>query len=482
MPVPEAPPTDLAGGLPTSVPVAAETPDRPSFRRNFAARFFADTYGLATSLVVTTITARVLGPSGRGYYASLTLLSVFLAQLFDAGLGEAAVVLSGRGRTDHRTAVSATVAVTLPLGVIGAVSFLLVGTVTLHVTTSNDELALILGAVLVLLNAWGNTLAWLLASRERLVTVAVVTVVSATVMMVSLYVLVAVARLGTAGAVLASVVGIAGSVVALTQILPREGISLRPSWNGSYLRAAARFGIAVQLSNLLVQMAGRLDLLFVYRIAGSSAAGLYSIALTIGILVSSIPMAIAYALFPRLPKLEKDEAEALTARLFRMGILAAITCAIGFLVVTPMILPLMFGPAYRGAIVPTFFLIAGGIPWSAQWLLCRAAAAREMPQPLFASFASSFAIMVVLDLVLIDPFGVVGAALASLTASVVGFLVAAVYCFREGWSWRPFVPRVADISQLVATVRETARGLRNHGPLKVQPDELMSPSGPPEQR
>lgn len=448
----------------------------PSLRNNFAARFFADTYGLLTALVASSVTARVLGPSGRGYYASLVLLSVLFAQLFAVGLGEAAIVLPGRGRTSYRRAISATIAIIIPLGLVGGLACILTGAVTLDAVTANEWAALALAGLLVLLNTCSSTLAWFLISREKLVLVAVLNVVSSTVIMLSLVFLLVVLDLRTLGAVLASVVGILVILGALLWFLPREGISLKPAWDGTYLRSAARFGMAIQFSNLLVQMAGRLDLIFVYRIAGSASAGMYSVALTLGALVGSIPIAIAYASFPRLPKLSEDEGRALTASLFRAGVAAAVTCAIGLAVLAPVAIPLLFGPAYDGAIGPTLLLLPAGVLWSGQWILCRAAAAREYPRPLLVSFGASFVIMVLLDVLLVGPFGVMGAAGASFISSTAGFVIAVAYLLKAGWEWRSFVPGARDWAFMVGTLRSMLTSLRGR---KASSDGPPLPTSPP---
>jgi len=435
----------------------------PSFRNNLAARLVSDTYGLATSLLAATITARVLGPSGRGYYASLVLLSVLFVQVFNAGLGEAAIVLPGRSRTTFQSAVSPTVAIVVPLSVAGAFAFVLTGSLALHAVTVNERVALGVGGMLVLFNTFATTIAWFLVAREKLVLLALITMASVTTTTISLYVLMVLFPLGAAGAMLASLIGCAAILVPLLAVLQREGISFKPIWNRNYLRSAVRFGAAVQVSNLLVQMTGRLDLIFVYRIAGSAPAGLYSIALTIGALVGSIPIALAFASFPRLPKVTDEEAPLLIAKLVRTGVAAALLCATFLAASTTFFLPLVFGSAYRGAVAPTLILVPAGVLWSAQWILCRALAARGVPRPLFLSFAASFLVMVGLDLILIGPFGINGAAFASSISSGVGFVVALAYYLRTGGAWGRLVPRLGDVKVIVMNLRQMAAGARRGG-------------------
>ena len=254
---------------------------------------------------------------------------------------------------------------------------------------------------------------------------------------------------------LASLLGAGLTFLWVHRSLVGEGISFRPAWNWSYLRDAARLGGAVQLSNLLVQMTGRLDLLFVYRIAGSAAAGLYSVSLTLGMLVGSVPMAIAFASFPRLARMEVEEdAQHLVASLFRSGVAASAVVALGLGLASPLVLPLVFGDEYRDAVAPTLLLVPAGVLWSGQWILCRSAMARGEPRPLAVSFTASFVVMVALDLALISSHGILGAASASFSSSAVGFIIAVAYYIAARGDWRPLVPRFGDAMLMVTTVRQ----------------------------
>lgn len=442
---------------PTVDPATRREPLRRSFRANSAARFLSDTYILVNSLVAATITARLLGPAGKGFYSTIILLSSLLVLFFNLGLGEAAIVLAGRARAVIRTATSATMMAVLPLSVVGAFSFFALASQIVRPATSNQRAAVILGTVLVLFNVCSTTVAWFLVLEERIVLVAELTAFSATVSTVALWYLVAGAGYGSAGAVAASLLGCLVVLLAMLVFLRRTNTSLRPQWDAEYLRSAVRFGAAVQMSNLLVQMTGRVDLVLVYRLAGPADAGTYSIALTIGALVGGVPIALAFASFPRLAQLQDAEADAFTLQLFRMGVVAAVGSAIVLAFLTPILVPLVFGRAYGDSITPTLILVVAGVFWSGQWILSRAAAARRKPKALLLSFALSFITMVGIDFILIGRLGGTGAAIASMVGSLLGFLVAA--SFYRNWDWRGFVPTWDDCTFAAGTGRNMLAGV-----------------------
>lgn len=424
----------------------------PSLGKNSLARLVSDLLAIVLALVAATITARLLGPAAKGYYSSLVLLGGLFMQVFSAGLGEAAIVLAARGRTSLQLAVSATTFVMLPLGLVGGVAFFLTASVVLPETAGAGG-SMFWASMLVGVNAVLTTSVCFLLAKERVVAASALSVLATALTTALLWVLIAVFDLGTGGALLAGVLGSGVAVVSTLLLVVRSGLSVRPRWAADYIASAARFGAALQFSNLLVALTARVDLVLVYRLSSPSDAGNYSIALSIGALVGAVPIALSYAAFPRLAVLGDPEARTLTGQVFRIGVSAAMVAAAVLAAAAPLVIPLVFGRAYEGAVVPTLVLIPGGVLWSAQWLLCRAAAARGAPKALVTSFALSFLAMIALDFVLIAPFGATGASLASLAAAGTGLCVAWVFSVRNGLTWHEVRPRGSDVAGLFATVR-----------------------------
>ena len=437
----------------SALQVVPASPHVASLRGNSIARLVADLLGIVFALVAATVTARLLGPAGKGYYSSLVLLTGLFVQLFSAGLGEAAIVLSGRGRASLQGAASATAFAVVPLSVAGALLFFLIARFFVPTPTGDPSIAPVFAALMVGVIVLYTTSVSFLVAKERLVPVAAASVLSNGATTVLVWLFLAVFHLGAAGALLAAVLGSGSALLVTLVLIRRSGLSLRPQWDASYLKRATRFGAALQFSNLLVLLTARIDLVLVYRLSTAAEAGSYSIALTVGSLVGAVPIAISYASFPRLSLLGEREAGALTAQVFRVGIASALVAAAGLAVVTPFAVPIVFGQPYAGAVGPTLLLIPGGVLWSAQWLLCRAAAARGAPAALLVSFAVGFSIMVSLDLVLIPPLGAMGAALASLVAPCVGVTIAWLFHRKLTPGWRVFVPRASDFVSFVATIR-----------------------------
>ena len=429
----------------------------PSLRKNSVARLFSDSWSLVMSLGAATLTARLLGVAGKGFYSSLILLAGALIQVFSAGFGEAALVLVGQGRFSLRTAASATIAPILPLAALGTGVCIVVARVVLRPVSADAKAAVIFAALTVGVMVCYTTVVSLLLAREQLVTVASLTILLATLTTGSLGLFVGLLHEGIRGAVFGGFLGAAGTLAAALVSLGRAELLTRPRWDPNFIRPAVRLGSQMQLSNLLVTLTARVDLIMVYRLSSPSAAGKYSVALTLEALVGVIPIAISYALFPRLAWVGEEEARSLTAQMFRVGILVTVALTLVLAAITPFVLPLAFGSAFRGAIVPTLALLPAGALTAGQWLLARAAAARGRPTALWVSFAVNFVIMVSADFVLIPLLGATGAGLGSLIACAAGFATCAL-CYRgTGVGWRQFIPGRADVAA-VASMGEMFRG------------------------
>jgi O-antigen/teichoic acid export membrane protein len=416
----------------------------PSLRGNSVVRLVSETIALAATLITAALTARYLGPAGKGYYSSLMLLGGMFVLAANAGLGEAAIVVSGRGGFSLRDAAGATISAVLLLALAGAALSIGVSELVLPGEGHLQDLAIVFTGVLVGVNALYTTALSLFLSRERVVLVGVLSVTNAALSTAAVWALLVASDLGVEGAVLGSVVGAGTAMAVGFVVLPRVGVSTRPRMVPGYLRAALRYGVPLQMANVLVLATGRLDLILVYHLRDAATAGRYSIALTIGTLVSSASMALSFASFPRLANLPAAESQALARTVVRTGAAAAVVSAAVLAAVTPVAVPLVFGSPFRGAIVPTLILIPAGVLWSVQWLLCRAAAAQGAPRTLFVSFALSFLCMIALDLVLIDPWGATGAAIASLVASAIGCAIAVRHYLTQGWHVADLVPGRAE--------------------------------------
>jgi O-antigen/teichoic acid export membrane protein len=271
---------------------------------------------------------------------------------------------------------------------------------------------------------------------------------------VATWILVGVLDTGITGAAGATVLGFGAGLVAAARFISRSGLRFTVSWDVDVLRPALRLGLGVQSALVLIAVAQRFDQLAVLTLATPSAAGRYSVALTVGQLASFLPAAMSSAAFPRLARLDGADAVAYVERLTRMSLGMAAVITVPLVVALPTLVPVLWGDAYAQATVPAELLAVGGILWAAQWSLARGAVALGRPVLLAASFGVNAVVMLALDLILIPRYRLTGAAAASVIGTTAGLMVCLLDHRRQGHSITRCIPGVDDFLHMARVTRE----------------------------
>lgn len=422
----------------------------PSLIRSSAARLASDVAVLAIGTVFASLTARWLGIDGKGVLAAITLWTAILFQLASFGITEAAIVRVGQGAVTAQHALSATLAPLLPLAACGAA--VLLGTLALQVgfgRANGPAIAAVVAGTLVL-SVIASLGACLLIAGERIATSSAIGVAAQAV---TLLVFIGFGIAGRAS-LLSAVTAIAGgaltSAVAAWWALRRDGLHLRPRWDPTYLRSALRYGVRAQPAIIATSAAARLDLAVLYALSGSGDAGVYSVALTYGTLVSAVAFAVSHAMFPRLARLDASEARNLVTRTLRLVVLSSVALSIPMAIAAGPVLAAVFGNEYRQGAAAAAILVFAAIPWSVQWVAARAEGARDRPTVLLWTFVANAVVTLTADFVLVPAHGPVAAAGASLLGNVVGALLA---LRASAIPITALVPRRGDPSELLTSLR-----------------------------
>jgi O-antigen/teichoic acid export membrane protein len=122
----------------------------------------------------------------------------------------------------------------------------------------------------------------------------------------------------------------------------------------------------------------------------------------------------------------------------------------------PLLLPLVFGDAYRPAVVPFLLLLPSAIGFATMSVFTRSSLASLAPGRSSLGPLAALVCQTTLDLVLIPRAGASGASVAASVALLVGGTVAVfVYRSRFPFAWGLLRPRSGDLS----TIRSLARRL-----------------------
>lgn len=438
---------------------AEPQPAAQRLRTDTATKLSADAVALGLSTLNGVVAARALGPEGKGTLSTLLFLTGLFSTMAVLGVGEAAVVQVGRNAIARVSATRTSLLLCLILGVTCAALFL--GIATMIVGGSGIEPHLLLAASIPCSVLLGLT-SQLLLIGDWVGVASKLTVLLIGLTAVGYLLFVVILGGGVTGAATATLAAASLTLIAAFAALSRRGLRPGFGWNRAFVRFALRYGATVQAAYVAGALSARGDLALVYAFDGAEMAGQYSIALTVGALAGLVPWAVSYVTFAPVARMTSDARESVV-RLARRATAAAIIVAAALAICSPALVPLIFGPAYAPAVVPSIILALNTILLTTQLMVTRGLAARGEPRALLLSYAASTIAMTVSDLALIPLLHGTGAALGSVIGAVVGVGTALAVASRSavfghtGVGPAELVPTWTDIRDVLYEISSLGR-------------------------
>jgi len=220
--------------------------------------------------------------------------------------------------------------------------------------------------------------------------------------------------------------GLGKTITAAWPSRPRRPADRVGSPETSSYRTAFAFGGTTMLGGLVTIALYRLDVALVAALSSTSDAGVYSVALALAEVLWVLPNSAAQAVLPRT---SADFAGADTAKVNRVIVAAMVVVSAAVSLSGPIVIPFVFGAEFQGAARALPGLALGSVAVGSWKLLAHDLLARGDARTRLFSGVAGVGVMIALDLLLVPSLGIVGASLGSLG----GYLTAAVITLR---AWR----------------------------------------------
>jgi O-antigen/teichoic acid export membrane protein len=367
---------------------------------------------LVLGFVASVALARWLGPSDRGLLA--VMVSVTNLGLAVAGLGLPFAVMYFASRdSDSGALLGNSLLASAVLAAIFVPGFWLFRD-ELESAFGHGQggLVWVLAAVLVPVTFLDWSTHNQLLGKLRFGAYNLLVVVSKLVALVAVIALVRVLDLGLAGGVLAVACGSFVVAAGSAALILGDGAP-RLSW--PLFGELLQYGRRVQIGTVLQVLNYRFDVVIVQFFRPLASVGYYVVAQILAELVIVLARGFQSSVVPLVAGSEGEarQAETTVAAVRHHGILAA-AGIVANAVFSPLAITLAFGSQFHAAILPFFILLPG------MWFLGTSAvvasdlSGRGRPGLASSLAAGAAVITVALDLALIPPFGVPGAAVASL--------------------------------------------------------------------
>lgn len=408
------------------------------------------------SLVNALVMARVLGATGRGEVVFLTAIAFFTSNLSTWGVQEANVNLAGTEPRSRPALATNSLVFSILFGGLGAAAVLLLSAVFPAVTgdASSMLLAVTLGSLPALvLNVY---MRFLLQGEYGFAVTNIAWVLPA-VVNVTVNTALAVAGALTVAAAVGTWLG--GQILStgiLVWYVARWSSGFgRPSL--ALARRTLHFGARSHGGRIMLIANYRLDQWILGAIAGSRELGLYSVAVAWAEGLFLLPTALSAVQRPDLVRASRREASRLGARVFRISMLLTLVAAALLVLLAPFLCVVVFGEEFRDSIPYLRVLAGGAFGIVALKQLGSALTARQKPTLSSLAIGAAFVSTVALDFALIPDHGGLGAAIASsVSYTLGGIVVVALFIRVLGGSWLDFLPRLEDFRSAVLLVRRLA--------------------------
>ncbi|SEU00283.1 lipopolysaccharide biosynthesis protein [Paenibacillus sp. NFR01] len=182
------------------------------------------------------------------------------------------------------------------------------------------------------------------------------------------------------------------------------------------------YGLGSYGNDLLGQFSYYIDQIIIAGLLRPADLGLYAVAVSLSRMVNFFSTSITVVLFPKASELTKDEAVSLTFKAFRISTTCTLLASLLLMLAAPLVIPLLYGKEFNTALHVFRLLllevtISGGTMILAQVFMA-------LGKPKFVSILQGVGLLLVIPLlfVMVPKFGLIGAGIAMLSSGVLRFL------------------------------------------------------------
>lgn len=402
-------------------------------------------------LALTIAVARVLGPTGNGIVATAILIPTVMTAVWNLGIAPANAYFIAKGDVESPVAYRATLIQSSLISLVGCLTVVLPFYFFAERLFPDVPMPMIWGVLLVFpISSAQTALASIFLGVQNFRPYNFASLAAPVVNAIGVAVLLFWLKWGPGGAVIAYGLGqFAGLIVTLILLKPYIGGKTSFAEVLAYIKQSIRYGFSINLGNVFSYISYRVDMILVAVILGSTAVGIYSIAIQIAERAWLLSFTVSSVLLPKLSELDKseDSRKELTPIVARWVLAATIVLSIGVILVGKPVTIFLFGMKYVQSFALLIWLLPGITSCALSRILANDIASRgridvNLRISIFVCFANIAA-----NLALIPTLGMVGSALASSIGYFADTIVRIVsYSKLSGnpW-WSTFTPQVSDV-------------------------------------
>lgn len=410
------------------------------------ARFFIIGVNIATG----TITARILGPSGRGEQAAMAIWPQFFAYSLSFGLPSALLFTLKKYPTERSKTFSTAVLLGIILSIISGV----IGVLTIPLLLkqySSETIYLAQGLMLAVPMVMFTEI--LRSAMEASDEFAIANQIRYIPPLSTLVMLVGLALAGKLTPFTAVVSYWLPGIPILVWMIAcaRRFFTIRFEQVRQSAKRLLHYGLRAYGIDLITTLAGQIQQVLAVSLLVPASMGLYAIAFSLCQLLYVVQSSFVTVLFPKAAARPIPEVVEMTGRAVRVGGFLAILMAAFMMLFAPIVLNLLYGKEYLAAI-PVFRVLAiETVLGGTAVILSQAFMALDRPGIVTVIQSSGLVLGIPLILWLTPIFGLLGLSLALLGSTVIR-LISTLICYPVVLKTAP--PSLWFVSQDMEFIRE----------------------------
>ena len=412
-----------------SVPYTSPVTGKRGLIEHYGSTVLVQGLTLGIGVFTGILTARMLGPIGRGEYAAIIIWPTAIASFLAFGINQAVVFHLGQ----RTFTVSETATATGAIGLLQSAFSVAIGLLVVpHALAKYSPLVQHLGIVFVLftpaliLSMYSANLFQGLQDLPRFNLIRLLAPLTYAVGLAGIFV----AHRANLIAVIDS--QLLGYVLALTigSTMVWKILHLRVEWNAAAVPCLLHYGLRIQGLSIATYFNQRIDQLVLSLLVPPRQLGLYAVAVTLSTAVAVFPQAAGIVAFSKGSSQYGVDAKTTIRVAFRSSLIWLLFSCSALYALAPFLIRHVFGGAFDGSILACRILLPGALMTGLSFVLYNAASA--LGRPGIASYAESASVIVTATglYLLVPRYGYVGAAVVSTVAYGVSFLVMLVLAHR----------------------------------------------------
>jgi O-antigen/teichoic acid export membrane protein len=386
------------------------------YRHSFVT-FASQVLSLVLILLSNILITRVLGPEGKGVISLLLAFPIVTVLFSIVGLDEASTYFLGSKKYEYSEVLGWAILNTLIISIISIGILIILRNWLATSVIKNIPIEFLMVAIFCLpFQIFFQYECAILLGKKNIFGYNLLTILRNLLLLLAQLVLII--KYGLRGGVYSILLGFAISTLAGILLIRKLGKPKFPR-QFDFEKKSISYGSRSVLGLVFHYLTRRLDLFIINFFLNTAQVGFYSISLMLSELPWYIPQAFGTVLFPVVSGMEKPEAHRFSALICRNTIfITVIACLLLAIIATPVI-GIFFTAKFYPALIPFYINLPRTVALGIARVLGGNFQGTGKPEYGTMMAFVSFAITLILDLILIPRWGITGAAIATTIANTI---------------------------------------------------------------